>query len=572
MNDLKTIVEYAQDIRVLYVEDEDDARAELTNVLNIFFNKVFIAKNGQEALEVFEKESIEFVISDITMPVMDGIEMMKVMRQSNKKFKSIFITAHSKKETILESIKLNVDGYILKPIEQTQLMDVLSKIIYTLHVEKEKVDFDKKLKDELKKQKELILKQSQSLIEMLQRDSLTQLYNFERLKIDYAKIAKKPTLILFNIDNFNFINLTHGFATGDLVIKDFGNFLLKFCTKEIYLYKLYGDEFMMIYDSDNILDILSLCEDIQRKLYTNYFTVDGDEFNISASMGIVEPVEADIALPYHKSKLALQEGRHNHKNSITIYKENMSLIEKQTELLKWSKKSKSAIDEKRLKAYFQPIYEFEKRAITKYESLVRIVDGSDVISPFYFLESMRTSGLLPALSRAMIEQTCKYFQEYPEVSFSINITDEDFKDGELLGMLLYYTNKYSIEPSRVTIEILENINDYDASDANNKLLELKEEGFIIALDDFGAQNSNFSRIQNLNIDIIKIDGAFIKNIDNDLNSKHIVETIVYYAKKANVKTIAEFVQSKEIFEIVESLGIDYAQGYYIGKPEENIIN
>ena len=566
MDNLEEIIKHAKDITVLYVEDDPDARKELSELLNIFFDNIIVAVNGEEGLKAFRENSIDLVISDITMPVMDGLEMMHILRNEEKSFKSIFITAHSGKNILLDSIELSIDGYILKPIEQKQLITVLSKIINIIHSEKLKDDFDRQLQIEVKKQRETIEKQSKSLIEMLEKDSMTNLYNVEKLKIDYIKYDKKPTLMLFNIDNFNFINLTHSYKTGDEIIKQIASFLKSFATDEIKLYKLYGDEFMMVLDNMDAVQALNFADSIQHKFNRHEYIVDGEEFNISASVGILECSQEDDTLPYNKVKLALQNGRSSHKNSISIYQNNMSLIEKQQELLKWAKKTKDAIDKQHLKAFYQPMFSFEQNRITKYEALARIVDGDEVISPFFFLDSARVSGLMPTLTKTIINQTFEFFKDLKDVSFSINITDEDLKDGELHGLLLYLCDKYDIEPSNVTLEILENINDNDVENGTLKLEEIKEAGFLLALDDFGAQNSNFTRIQNLNVDIIKIDGLFIKDLDKDVNSRHIVETMIYLAKKTNKKTIAEFVHSKEIFEIVKELGIDYAQGYYVGQP------
>ncbi len=572
MNELESIIKYAKEITVLYVEDDKDARGELHGILSIFFKKLFIAENGKEGMELFNKNSVDLVISDITMPIMDGLEMLQNLRKQNKIFKAIFITAHSGKNILLDSIELNIDGFILKPIEKTQLMTVLSKIIKIIHSEKAKEDYDKTLQIELKKQKETIEKHSSSLIEMLQKDAMTNLYNFEKLKIDYNILEIKPTLMLFNIDNFNFINLTHSYGVGDEIIKKIGLFLNSFEKEEIKIYKLYGDEFMFSLTNAEILEALILAEKIQHKLNKDIYVVEEEEFNLSASIGILECLEEDKELPYHKVKLALQDGRSNHKNSIMIYKQNMSLLEKQKELLKWAKKSKDAIANHRLKAFYQPMYEFKEEKITKYEALARIVENDEIISPFYFLPSAKIVGLMPTFTKIIINQTFEYFKDYQDLSFSVNITDEDMKDGELFGLLVYLCAKHEIEPSRVTLEILEGINDYDAQDANQKLEELRKAGFLIALDDFGAENSNFTRVQNLNVDIIKIDGLFVKNLDTDINSRHIVETMIYLAKKTNKKTIAEFVHSKEIFEIVRELGVDFAQGYFIGEPSPKALN
>ncbi len=163
MDKLKEIIQYAEDITLLYVEDDEDARHELSGLLGIFFKKIIVAKNGKEGMECFKNSDIDLVISDITMPVMNGLEMMHHLKSQGKEFKAIFITASSGKDILLDSIELNIDGYILKPISQVQLITVLSKIINIIHSEKVKQNFDAQLQIELKKQKATIEKQSNTL-------------------------------------------------------------------------------------------------------------------------------------------------------------------------------------------------------------------------------------------------------------------------------------------------------------------------------------------------------------------------------------------------------------------------
>ncbi|MDO8454721.1 MAG: response regulator, partial [Sulfurimonas sp.] len=288
MDKLKEIIEYAEDINLLYVEDDEDARHELNGLLGIFFKHIIVAENGKEGLECFKNNDIDLVISDITMPVMNGLEMMHHLRLQEKEFKAIFITASSGKDILLDSIELNIDGYILKPISQVQLIAVLSKIINVIHSEKVKQDFDAHLQIELKKQKATIEKQSNRLIEMLQKDSMTNLYNFEKLKIDYVNFVKKPTLMLVNIDNFNFINLTHSYKTGDEIIKQVAQFLKTFSTDEIKIYKLYGDEFMVLLENIEIIEeALALAENIKSEFDKYNYFVDDEEFNLRASIAII---------------------------------------------------------------------------------------------------------------------------------------------------------------------------------------------------------------------------------------------------------------------------------------------
>ncbi len=137
--------------------------------------------------------------------------------------------------------------------------------------------------------------------------------------------------------------------------------------------------------------------------------------------------------------------------------------------------------------------------------------------------------------------------------------------------LLEKTKKYNISTKRVLLEILEGISSSGKRDHIQQLNLLKKEGFLIAIDDFGAEYSNFERVLDLDIDFLKIDVKYIKNIDTDSKSYEIVKSIVYFAKNANIICIAEFVHSKSVQKIVEELKIEYSQGYYFSEPRDKIV-
>ena len=137
--------------------------------------------------------------------------------------------------------------------------------------------------------------------------------------------------------------------------------------------------------------------------------------------------------------------------------------------------------------------------------------------------------------------------------------------------LINYCKKYNINTNRVSLEILEESSIGKNVQANKNLKELRKLGFLLSIDDFGVEYSNFSQLKHLDIDSVKIDGSFIKDINTNKNSQYITESILLYTKQIKVKTVAEFVHSKEVFDEINRLGIDYAQGYFFGKPQKDLV-
>jgi EAL domain-containing protein (putative c-di-GMP-specific phosphodiesterase class I) len=198
-----------------------------------------------------------------------------------------------------------------------------------------------------------------------------------------------------------------------------------------------------------------------------------------------------------------------------------------------------------------------------------MLDGNKPISPFYFLEIAQKMKLYPKITRIMIQKAFEKFKD-SEYEFSLNFSALDIQNDETKAFFFNKLKEFNIA-SRVVIEILESENFENYNDIKNFIDEAKSYGCKIAIDDFGSGYSNFKHLIMLNVDFIKIDGSLIKEINSDPNSKIVASTIVEFANKLGVKTIAEFVHSDEVQEIVKEIGADFSQGYYLGEPKASLV-
>ncbi|MCI4399907.1 MAG: EAL domain-containing protein, partial [Campylobacteraceae bacterium] len=218
---------------------------------------------------------------------------------------------------------------------------------------------------------------------------------------------------------------------------------------------------------------------------------------------------------------------------------------------------------------YQPILNNKSKKIEKYECLVRLVDEDGaVVSPHMFLDVAKKSRLYHKVTRSVVQKSFERFaDEY--CSFSINLSVLDICDEQMLEFIIEQLKKSNIG-HRVVFEILESegIDSYDNVYAFVE--KIKSFGSKISIDDFGAGYSNFERILKLKPNFIKIDGSLIKNIHNDTDAQIIAKAIVGFANELGALTVAEFVHSKEVFDIVQALNIDYSQGYYICEPKPTI--
>lgn len=400
-------------------------------------------------------------------------------------------------------------------------------------------------------------------------DQLTNIPNRFALT-EYLQELEHANLFLINIDNFSNINNTYGLEFGDKVLIEVARLLgiaKPFASK---LFRINSDEFVVVcldMMSPNALSsaansMVSFFDQMEMEI------IDDVPIKVSVSIGIAIGADSNII---NHARIAIKELREHKRGSFKIYNPNSTFIKKQQENIYWVQKIKEAFENESLVAYYQPIVNNKTKKIEKYECLVRILEEGVLIPPIRFMEASKLTGTLSLVTKIMIKQSFKKFSGNKH-QFSINITGTDLYINYLEEYLLKYAKKYNIHPSRVALEMLEDIDTLDTPKILAQLNSLRYHGFKISIDDFGSQSSNFSRLLEFSPDYLKIDGSFIKNILTDKNSLIIVEAIVLICKKSNIKTIAEFVHSQDVQAKIEELGIDYSQGYYFGEPKPNLVS
>ncbi|MDD5401527.1 MAG: bifunctional diguanylate cyclase/phosphodiesterase [Sulfurimonas sp.] len=386
--------------------------------------------------------------------------------------------------------------------------------------------------------------------------------------IDYLDSARFANLFLINIDNFSNFNNAYGFEYGDKILVEIAKLIIKSKPTTSKLFRINSDEFAVVSLEDMSQSRLA---DVASSMVSFFdqmeIAVDSDiSTRASISIGISTGKGSQIL---NQAKCAIKELREHSRGSYKIYDSNSVYIKKQEENVYWIHKIKDAFEKEKLLPYFQPIINNKTKKIEKYECLVRIFDNGIVVPPIRFMEASRLTGTLSLVTRTIIEQSFKRFGG-TEYEFSVNITKTDLYLNYLEEFLLKHAKKNGINPSSVVLEILEDIDSLSSPDIISQLNSLRSYGFKIAIDDFGSQSSNLSRLLEFSPDYLKIDGSFIKNILTDKNSLIIVEAIVLLCKKSNIKIIAEFVHSAEVQAKVEELGIEYSQGFYFSEPKEDL--
>jgi diguanylate cyclase (GGDEF)-like protein len=374
-------------------------------------------------------------------------------------------------------------------------------------------------------------------------------------------------MLLFSIDNFDSINITYGYDNGDIILRELADFLKEKVPPETKLYRVNINEFALVSVKESLKTMLHFAQTIQEEILQ--YQIILDDFSIKTSVTIALAQGSENLLK--NSHIALKEAQKIGKNRINIYQKNSPIELLQLRIQEYMPKLRRIIANKYVVPYFQPIICNRTNNIEKYECLARVIDDDKKVqSPIEFIDIAELTGMIPDITRIMIDKSFQAFQDN-DFEFSINISEYDLNDGYLPQYLEEKLKQYTINVSRVVLEVLEGVSAIGAKNSLEQLMALKSKGFSIAIDDFGVQNSNFERVHSMQVDYIKIDGSFIKNIHNDPKSYNVTKTISDFGKSIGAKIIAEYVHSKEVQDIILELEIDYSQGYYFSEPLNTIV-
>lgn len=435
-----------------------------------------------------------------------------------------------------------------------------------MSMQKKVRDYSSRLENINKFLEEKVDEKTRELKEQLYIDSLTKLpnrFSLQETVKESKKKNKKISLLIIDIDDFKHINDLFGNEIGDKILKNFSIKLKNLLKKDIStsIYRLSGDEFVIFFNKKmSKSDMQKFIELLLSSIEKMTFLHNENELNIRVTIGgVVESFH-----PLEQADIALKSAKKDRK-AYKIYDENIKIEKEYKDNIEWAKKIKKAIEEDKIIPYFQPIFYTETLKLKSYESLMKLIDEeNNPISPFHFIKIAKGSRFYPDLTKIMFQKCCEHFKDL-DCQFSFNLSIEDIYNQDIIIFIKEMIRKNRVE-NRVIFEILESEGIENFEEVSKFINEIHKIGAKIAIDDFGSGYSNFEYLVKLDIDYIKIDGSLIKNIDKDENSKIVVGVIVDYARKKGIKTVAEFVSSKEIYETVKELGIDFVQGYYTGKP------
>ena len=418
------------------------------------------------------------------------------------------------------------------------------------------------------------------LLRLANHDGLTGLFNRRRLveelkkEVDNVSVNEMSSALLFiDLDQFKYVNDTCGHPAGDRLIRKVADQLKRTVHQNGIVARFGGDEFAVLVsnvDKNKARQIAEkLLEDMRRLAHIE----DGHVFHVHCSIGIamLQTDKFDHDDLIAQADIACREAKESGRNRLCFYSMSEGEAEKIVADVGWVSKLRDAIDNDDFSLRFQPIVHIATGRITHHEVLLRLkADDNKTISPDAFLPAAVRFGLMGEIDSWLVENAilvlAEHRQDRPDLRFSINLSANAFETDDLAGFIRTHLDKNNVPAEAVIFEITESLAVRHLSYVEKQISALRKMGCELALDDFGTGYSSFSYLQRLPMDYIKIDGCFIRDLVNNPVDQKMVRLIGEIGQEAGMKTIAEYVQGGPTLALLAELGIDLAQGYFIGRP------
>lgn len=553
------------DIQVLIAEDsEDDAlliQRELTRGgYKPHMQRVDSATQMRDALQ---SQSWDLIITDHNMPSFDSIDALDLARQYSHHTPFILVSGSIGEEVAVDAMKAGAHDYVMK--------NNLARLLPAIRRE---------LKEA---QNRRAHQEAEALIRhMAFHDSLTDLINraeFERRLDENVKSAatdgEAHALLYLDLDQFKLVNDSCGHMAGDELLKRITRRLQSIIRDSDTLARLGGDEFGVLLNNCPLERAQNIANSLLETIQNYTFIWSGNSFKIGVSIGLVQ-VKGDIpssellTLADMACYVAKDEGR----NRIHVTTESDSTISRRQGEIQWIQRLQEGMANDGLILYRQHIQSLHNGA-SHSELLLRMIDhDGGIIGPDRFIPAAERYNLMPEVDRWVIRHAfSQYTRQHAGAAAQafntlfINLSASSLSDGGLVNYIREQLATHDINPASFGFEITETAAITDFDNAIKLISALQQLGCKVALDDFGTGMSSFSYLKSLNVDFVKIDGSFVKNmLDNEMDCA-IVESVNKIGHIAGLQTIAEYVENDAILQRLRELGIDFAQGWAIHRPQ-----
>jgi len=421
-------------------------------------------------------------------------------------------------------------------------------------------------------------KREQHLLHLANHDPLTGLYNRHRLIAELeAEIAscggtkKRSALFFIDLDQFKYVNDTCGHVAGDELLKLAAGQIRHGVRAEDFVARFGGDEFVVLLKDINRQDAKSVATQVLELMRSVKHVEKDRVFNLQCSIGIAaisgERFSAHELIA--QADIACQTAKVHGRNRVEVYSVAEKRSEQMAKDVDWMQRIRAALDADGFVLYYQPLLHIKSGEVTHYETLLRLDVEGRLVSPQTFLPAAIRFGLMADIDRWVLARAIRSLAEFgvedPRLRLTVNVSSFAFEDDGLAAHVRGLLRDHGVSGDRIVLEITEQLAVRFAAQTDRQVAMLRELGCRIAIDDFGTGYSSFSYLKRLPVDYLKIDGSFIKGVVRDRADQSMVRMVGEVARAAGMETVAEYVHSAAALSLLAKYGIDYAQGFFIGR-------
>ena len=545
---------------MLIVDDTEINRV----LLSQFFQgeyRILEAVDGKEALELLSSCRVGIVLTELIMPVMDGFELIAALRRSDAytDVPIIAMTGKSDGDNEARAMEMGAADFITKPFNPTIVRSRVKNVMARLENEWRKLE--QAAKD----------RQLREMHRYIERDALTGLYNRETFYRKSASLMQSMNgtgfdIVYFDISCFKVINDLFQTETGNLILKTAAYYFQAIIGEDGIVGRIEADHFAVCIPS-NKLHIGRLMEGLDNTMHSL-----GISHNVFFFAGIYPVSNAFLPVDQmcDRAHMALNKVKGNYMTRYAYYDKSMRDLMLQEQMI--VRDMELALQEKQFCIYLQPIYNLKTNKVVSAEALVRWnhpVNGT--ISPAHFVPVFERNGFIVRLDRFVWEEVCRFLKRQkdsgaPVVPVSVNVSRLHFYNMDLLDYLMRLLEQYDLTPDLLKLEITESAYTDNPHQIISVIKEFRSKGFRILMDDFGSGYSSLNMLKNLPVDILKIDMAFVQEVENSPRANAILRFMMELSDALDMGVVVEGVETKPQIDILASLGCEDIQGFYFSRP------
>jgi diguanylate cyclase (GGDEF)-like protein len=420
------------------------------------------------------------------------------------------------------------------------------------------------------------LEAERNLVWLADHDPLTNLFNRRRFQEIFQQILtmsvryrRSGALLFIDLDQFKFVNDLNGHQAGDALLLLVAGSLRDALRQSDILARLGGDEFAIVLPEADRAQAVYAANKLLHDLKQVQFFAGGRQHRIACSVGIaLFPAHGEnLNVLLANADMAMYQAKEAGGDRWHLYAPGEQAKELLAARARWRERIDQALLDDAFELHFQPIYDIRRDRVTRFETLVRMRDGSGkLVFPDHFIPVAEQSGQIQEIDRWVISKAIARLAATPDLVLSVNLSGRVLDDPSLPAWFRRQLADNGVEPGRLVVEVTETAAVANIQDAIAFMREIKALGCAFALDDFGSGFSSFTYLKQLPVDIVKIDGAFIRQLPTSREDQLFVKALTDVAKGLGKATVAEFVEDAATLALLRQLGVDYAQGYHIGRP------